>query len=94
MPWHDACLTPRSEEHMCQTSAQLKQEILRYVRAHPQSAETPDGIARWWLARQRFEDAVEAVWTALDELVAEGNLERHVVPGVSTPVYRARRGSV
>ena len=77
---------------MCQTPAHLKQEILRYVSAHPQSAETPEGIARWWLPRQRFEDAVEAVWTALDELVAEGRLERHVLPGGTTPVYRARRG--
>ncbi len=75
---------------MCRTSADLKQEILRYVRAHAQSAETPEGIARWWLARQRFEDAIEVVLVALDELVAEGSLERHVLPG-GTPLYRARR---
>ena len=68
----------------------LKQEILRYVRAHAQSAETPEGIARWWLARQRFEDAIEVVQVALDELVEEGSLERHVLPG-GTPLYRASR---
>ena len=73
---------------MCRTPADLKQEILRYVRAHAQSAETPEGIARWWLARQRFEDAVEVVLVALDELVAERSLERHILPG-GTPVYRA-----
>jgi hypothetical protein len=75
---------------MCRTSADLKQEILRYVRAHGQSAETPEGIARWWLARQRFEDAIDAVRAALDELVREGSLERHILPG-GTPVYRAAR---
>src|SRR6185369_16360824 len=56
--WHGTCRTWRV---MCRTSADLKQEILRYVRAHTESAETPEGIARWWLARQRFEDAIEAV---------------------------------
>jgi hypothetical protein len=86
--WHGTCRTWRV---MCRTSADLKQEILRYVRAHTESAETPEGIARWWLARQRFEDAIEAVLVALDELVAEGRLERHVLPG-GTPEYRASRG--
>jgi hypothetical protein len=75
---------------MCKTATDLKQEILRYVRAHAHSAETPEGIARWWLTRQRFEDTMEMVTTALDELVEDGSLERHVLPG-GTPVYRARR---
>jgi hypothetical protein len=76
---------------MSKTSADIKQEILRYVRAHAHSAETPEGVARWWLARQRFEDTIGMVTAALDELVADGSLERHVLPG-GTPVYRARRG--
>jgi hypothetical protein len=75
---------------MCQGSCDLKQEILRYVQRHPRSAETPEGIARWWLSRQRFDDAIEAVQAALDELVVEGKLERHFVAG-TTPVYRAPR---
>ena len=80
---------PYGRARMCRTPADLKQEILRYVRAHAHSAETPEGIARWWLTRQRFEDAIEVVQVALDELVAEGSLERHVLPG-GAPVYRAR----
>jgi hypothetical protein len=75
---------------MCQASCDVKQAILRYVERHPRSAETSEGVARWWLTRQRFEDAIETVQAALDELVGEGKLERHVVPG-GLPVYRARR---
>lgn len=75
---------------MSQPCYDLKREILRYVERHPRSAETPEGIARWWLSRQRFEEAIEAVQAALDELVLEGKLERHIVPS-GTPVYRARR---
>jgi hypothetical protein len=73
---------------MCQGRADLKREILRYVERHPRSAETPEGIARWWLSRQRLEEAIDAVQAALDELVLEGKLERHVITG-GTPVYRA-----
>lgn len=75
---------------MSRTLRELKDEILRYVCAHAQSAETPEGIARWWLARQRFEDAVENVLVALDELVADGSLERHVLPD-GTAIYRRAR---
>jgi hypothetical protein len=76
---------------MNHSKAELKREILRYVERHPRSAETPEGIARWWLSRQRLEEAIDAVRAALDELVSEGKLERHVITG-GTPVYRAPQG--
>jgi hypothetical protein len=75
---------------MSHAPCDLKGEILRYVERHPRSAETPEGIARWWLSRQRLEEAIEAVQAALDELVNEGKLERHVIAS-GAPVYRARR---
>ena len=56
--------------------AQLSDEILRYLRAHPQAADTVDGIVEWWLPRQRHNDAVNRVQHALDELVARGLVEQ------------------
>ncbi len=56
--------------------AQLSDEILRYLRAHPQAADTVDGIVEWWLPRQRHNDAVNRVQQALDELVARGLVEQ------------------
>mgnify|MGYP001432792198 CR=1 FL=1 len=54
----------------------LSGEILRYLRAHPQAADTVDGIVEWWLPRQRHAEAVERVQQALDELVARCLVER------------------
>jgi Fe2+ or Zn2+ uptake regulation protein len=51
-------------------------EILRYLRARPQAADTVDGIVMWWLPRQRHEEAVDQVQHALDDLVARGLVER------------------
>lgn len=51
-------------------------EILRYLRAHPQAADTVDGIVMWWLPRQRYEEAVDRVQYALDDLVTRGLVDR------------------
>jgi hypothetical protein len=56
--------------------AQLSDEILCYLRAHPQAADTVDGIVEWWLPRQRHDDAVNRVQHALDKLVARGLVEQ------------------
>ena len=50
--------------------ARLSDEILRYLRAHPQAADTVDGIVEWWLPQQRYDEAVDQVQLVLDELVA------------------------
>jgi hypothetical protein len=54
----------------------LSDEILGYLRAHPQAADTVDGIVEWWLPRQRYDEAVHRVQQVLDELVARGLVER------------------
>lgn len=51
-------------------------EIKRYLVKTPNAAETVDGIARWWLSRQRFEDSVELVQAALDYLESSGEIEK------------------
>ncbi len=54
----------------------LRGAILGYLRAHPQAADTVDGIVGWWLPRQRHDEAVDRVQDALDKLVASGLLEK------------------
>jgi hypothetical protein len=55
-------------------------EILSYLASHPAAADTMEGIARWWITRQRIEEARERVQHALDALVAAGRLESRVTP--------------
>ena len=50
----------------------LNDEILSYLRAHPQAADTVEGIVEWWLSRHLPAEGVERVQAALDELVARG----------------------
>lgn len=56
--------------------SRLSDEILSYLRAHPQAADTVDGIAQWWLPRQRQEEAGIRAQHALDLLVARGLVEK------------------
>lgn len=52
---------------------QLRDEILNYLRRHPQAADTVTGIASWWLPQQRGEEAdLTGVQQALDELATQG----------------------
>ena len=64
--------------------------IERYLGSRPQAAETVEGIARWWLARQRYDDAVDVIERALDLLVQRGVVERLALSGGQT-LYRKVR---
>lgn len=54
-------------------------ELERYISLHPTAADTPGGIARWWLARPA-QPALNLVETALDSLVDRGLLQRKTLP--------------
>ena len=56
-------------------------EIARYLMRRPNAAETVEGLATWWLTRQRFEDSKEIVQAALEHLVIEGHVDRCIVGG-------------
>jgi hypothetical protein len=43
--------------------------ILAYLSEHPKAQDTVEGIAEWWLLRQRIRDSVTATEQALNELV-------------------------
>lgn len=68
----------------------LAGEVLRYLQRHPNAADTVEGIAQWWIARQRLVETRAQVRAALDRLVA-----RHLVEAADAangrPRYRLRR---
>ncbi len=56
---------------MCERGkTQTIQEILAYLAEHPDSQDTLEGIAEWWLLERRIVQRVGEVKEALDELVA------------------------
>lgn len=52
--------------------ASTAEAIQRYLNTRPNASETVDGVAKWWLLRQRFEDSIEHVQQALDLLEQRG----------------------
>lgn len=55
--------------------------ISRYISSRPNATETVEGVAKWWLVRQRYEDSVEVVQDALNYLEKKGKVTRLTVPG-------------
>ena len=68
----------------------VSQVVLEYLQAHPQAADTVEGISAWWLGTSRRGPRVGAVAEALDALVACGRVTRETTPAGET-VYRLRR---
>ena len=56
-------------------------EIKRYLESRPNAAETVDGVARWWLTRQRFDDSKSLVHAALEYLVEQGDVRKRKTGG-------------
>lgn len=53
---------------------ELARLILRYLAAHPQAADSLEGICDWWIPMQRLHEARHKVRSALDALVRNGQL--------------------
>ncbi len=58
--------------------AAVADAIKRYLDAHPNVADSVEGIVHWWLTRQRLEDATEVVEEALERLAAKGEVTKTI----------------
>lgn len=55
---------------------ELGEAIRQYLAEHPQAMDTLEGIAEWWLMRQRVRVDLEVLERVLRHLTAEGVLEQ------------------
>ena len=78
--------TPQLDQ---QKEAELSRAILLYLDEHPQAQDTAEGIASFWVMRQRVREDVEAVAIVLSKLTKNGQLEE-VMQGQSLQ-YRRRK---
>jgi hypothetical protein len=78
---------PRDERH----GGGTVETILAYLDAHPEAADTVDGIRQWWLAAGAERSPAD-VQAALDLLVERGLVARVEQPGVP-PLYRRAPGT-
>lgn len=70
--------------------AEIQAAVLGYIGAHPNAADTLDGIARWWLPQQRYVTAQARIQAALERLVADGSLQLRRLPD-GTALYSLGR---
>jgi hypothetical protein len=77
--------TPRISEQLDQ---ELADAVLAYLAEHPAAMDTVEGIAEWWLMRQRVRVVVEQVERVLDRQAEDGVLE--VVGAGPSRRYRLR----
>jgi phage host-nuclease inhibitor protein Gam len=74
-----------SESH-----SQLEEALERYCAAHPNAADTVDGVRRWWLGDPAI--ALDDVEAALEALVKRGLLDTRRLPDGSVVYFnRAAR---
>jgi hypothetical protein len=69
---------------------EIAAEIRAYLQAHPDAADTLDGIVQWWIVHQRFLRGIQATERALERLVAENQVER-IRTADGRVVFRAAR---
>ena len=50
----------------------ISQEILEYLRKHPEASDSLEGIAEWWMLSQRIHYEVRKVEEAVLSLVERG----------------------
>ena len=63
-------------------------QIARYLRAHPDAADTLEGAARWWISRQPPADVMERAMKMLEDVNV---VQRHVLPD-GTVIFRGGPG--
>lgn len=56
----------------------ISAEIQLYFHKYPNAADTLEGITKWWLTRQRYEEGKENVQKALYLLIEKKILTRTV----------------
>jgi hypothetical protein len=56
--------------------SKLEEAIRLYLAEHPEAMDTTEGIAEWWLMRQRIRVDLEALMKVLSRLTGEGVLEQ------------------
>ena len=71
------------------TERDLYRAVLEYLGDNPDAMDTLEGIAEWWLMRQRIRTSVTSVSRVLRLLVEDGLVEE--LGPCEEPRYRLRR---
>ena len=68
----------------------FSRHILRYLREHPESQDTIEGIMVWWVSERAIKRWLPEVRSSLEALVSQGYVTKHTWGGGQT-FYRLNR---
>ena len=74
---------------MDESEADLYQALLGYLAKNREAMDTLDGIAEWWVMRQRIHTSVNTVERVLRQMIEDGLVEE--VGPFEPPRYRLRK---
>ena len=58
---------------------QIAQLLLDYMKKHPDAKHTAEGIARWWILQQLFQEEIALIENVLDYLTQKGILKEAIL---------------
>ena len=73
---------------------ELARQIVAYLRDHPFSGDTLEGVSRWWLKQQRLSECVSDVQQALVRLGNEGLIYERTTPDGRTLFFANREEEI
>lgn len=73
-----------------ESESDVYRAVVGYLDENPEAMDTLDGIAEWWVMRQRIRTSVTTVARVVRRLVSEGTLEE--VGPRECPRFRLSRG--
>lgn len=71
----------------------VAKEIERYLESHPQASDSLEGIATWWISKQRIRNELEVVRAALEQLTQAGVVSTEDAINECEPVYQLNNKS-
>ena len=72
-----------TEQDSSTRAREIARAVLRYLETHPEAKDTLEGIARWWIERERTERLLEEVERAVTLLLSSDlvlETRRHGMP--------------
>ena len=70
---------------------EMAETILSYLNEHAEASDTLEGIAEWWIRRERIRVEVDSLRKVLGQLTQNGLLER--IGAGENAVYRLKAGA-
>jgi hypothetical protein len=56
----------------------VAKDLSKHFFNNPEAGDTLEGIADWWVARQRRSNAVPIISSALEQLIEEGKVSKRI----------------